>query len=72
MTNVLMTSNGQWALVQCSMCHEVNKYPAATATLAPIRCDCGNEMDVATALMANAADQMLRITRTGSIQGEDV
>ena len=35
-----------WALVSCPGCHAIRKYPAHEASVQPIRCACGTQLDV--------------------------
>jgi hypothetical protein len=39
-------------MVQCTRCKQVYKYPSETAFQGTVRCRCGHEMEVASALAA--------------------
>ena len=41
-----------WAIVRCSVCTDVDKYPALDAFDAPVQCRCGHLTNVRDGLMA--------------------
>jgi hypothetical protein len=45
-----------WAVVRCEVCANINKYPALSASNAPVKCTaCGTVMDLRRLLTAAAA-----------------
>jgi hypothetical protein len=49
---LIIDGRGQgWAVVQCSTCRDVNKFPALAAFDDPVTCKCGEIMNIRDALM---------------------